>query len=95
MDTCHRQKLEGDSSRTRARTLVARSVRSPEFRQWERSASVTKCPEKKRSCKERRRGAAVQLEERPKYKTPQDPQKRVSEAKAEKQQAPPWPDLQK
>lgn len=62
LDTCHRQKLEGDGSWTGARTLVARSVKSPEFWQWERSA-VIQSPEKKRSCKKHPRGAAVQLEE--------------------------------
>lgn len=63
LDTCHRQKPEEDGSQTRARTLAAGSVRSPEFRQWERSSSEIEYPEKKGSCKERRGGAAVQLEE--------------------------------
>lgn len=46
LDSCQRQKLEGDGSRTRARTLVARSLRRLEFKQWERSVLVIRYPEK-------------------------------------------------
>lgn len=39
-------------------------------------------------------GRRVSITE-PKYKTPQDTEGRVNEPKAESQQAPPWPDLEK
>jgi len=57
------QKLEGDGSRTGARTPAATSVRSPELRQWERGAPGIKHPEKKRSPAKHLRGAVGQLEE--------------------------------
>lgn len=63
LDSCERQKLEEDGSWTRARTLVARSLRRLEFRQRERRVLVIRYPEKWCICKECPKGAAVQLEE--------------------------------
>lgn len=49
LDSCHRQKLEEDGSWTRARTLVARSLRWLEFRQWERWSDTQRCKASVRS----------------------------------------------
>lgn len=82
--------MGGRQQKNGCQDIVARTMRCPEVRQW--CISVTKYPEKKCRCRKQQGGVAVQLEgfssAEQKDKAPQHPEKRVSEAKDEKQQAP-------